>query len=139
MKSKILFLFLLPALAIAISSKVCAQSFYVIPTEKGFESKIIEKMRSDGYKLTEQESVADYKVECVTSGEYKVVTFKNSFHGYVRITDRTNGKEVARTEEVGKTPSVYNGYNAGPAIMDKIAKKYLKKALDKAVVDYKKR
>lgn len=139
MKSKIIIFFLLPALAIVISSKVCAQSFYVLPTEKGFESKIIDKMRSDGYKLAENESGADYKVECITTGNYKAVSFKNSFHGYVRITNRKNGNEVAKTEEVGKTPSVYNGFNAGPAIMEKIAKKYLKKALDKAVADYKKR
>lgn len=139
MKPKILFLFLLPALALVVSSKVYAQSFYVLPTEKGFESKITDKIRSEGYKLAANESGADYKVECIVTGEYKALALKNSFQGYVRITDRTTGKEVAKTEQVGRTPSVYNGFNAGPAIMEKIAKKYLTEALDKAVADYRKK
>jgi hypothetical protein len=143
MESKMPFLFLLLVLAIVItSSTMYAQSFYVIPTEKGIERNIIDKMRSDGYKLTENESEADYKVECIATGAYNsvaVIKKKKDFNGYVRITESKSGVEVAKTKEVGKIPSVYNGYQAGPAIMSEIAKKHLKGALDLAVADYKKR
>lgn len=138
MKTKAFSLFLGPAVALMVSLKVCAQSFYVIPAEKGFESKIVDKIRSDAYKLTDSESAADYKIECIVTGAYRTAVLikkKKDFYGYVRITDGKNGNEIARTEEVGKIPSIYNGYQAGPAIMSKIARKYLKKAMDKVVAD----
>ncbi|WP_149243259.1 hypothetical protein [Dyadobacter sp. 32] len=115
------------------------QMFYVAPTEKGFENKIVDKMKSDGYKLAETKELSDYVIDCVVDGSYKFVTVKQNFHGYLKISDGKTGNEICRTEEVGGSPSVFNGYQAGFAIMEKIAKKHLNKALNTAKSDYQKR
>ncbi|CAG5009432.1 hypothetical protein DYBT9275_04497 [Dyadobacter sp. CECT 9275] len=115
------------------------QVFYVAPTEKGFENKIVEKMKSDGYKLAASKESSDYVIDCLVDGSYKAISVKKNFHGYLKISDTKTGNEIYRTEEVGGSPSVFNGYQAGSAIMEKIAKKHLNKALAVAKLDYKKR
>lgn len=129
--------YFLTLILFASSLSARAQKFYVEPTEKGFEKDIVSKMRYDGYALTESQADADYKVECLVDGKYNAWAIKKMFHGYVRISDSKTGSEVARTKEVGKSPSAYNGFQAGPAIMSKIAKSELKKALDSVMADYK--
>lgn len=114
-----------------------AQSFFVTPTEKGFEDKIVSKIKYEGYKLADTKESADYIVDCLVDGQYNAWKIGSMFHGYVKISDAKIGEEVARTKEVGKSPAAVNGYQAGPRIMAVIADKYLKKELDKVVSIYK--
>ncbi|PWJ58438.1 hypothetical protein CLV98_104298 [Dyadobacter jejuensis] len=121
------------AFALLASLSCKAQKFFVAPTEKGFESKIIDKMKYKGYQLVDQKQDADYLIECLVDGQYKAVKFGSMFKGFVKISDRKTGQELARTKEVGKSPSVYNGFQAGPKIMAVIAEKYLIKTIDSAI------
>lgn len=96
------------------------QTFYLEPTEKGFEKKISEKLNYDGYKITDVEK-ADFKIECLIQQTSK---FNSMYKGYIRITDKS-GKEVARSKEVKKGAVAVNGFNAGANIFGTIADKYL--------------
>jgi hypothetical protein len=118
MKKFVLFLLLSPLLG-------KAQTFYVEPTEKGFEKKIAEKMSYDGYRLTESPESADYIIRTFLTGQYNAFAIKKMFHGYAIVIDNKTQAEIARTKEVGKNPSGANGMQAGQAIMAEIAKKYL--------------
>ncbi|CAG5072867.1 hypothetical protein DYBT9623_04407 [Dyadobacter sp. CECT 9623] len=104
-----------------ISSGAFAQTFYVEPTEKGFEKKIIEKLKYDSYKVTADSSAYDYKIECLIRQTSK---FNSMYKGYIRISDKT-GKEVARSEEVRKGAVAVNGFNAADNIFGVIAEKQL--------------
>lgn len=115
-----------------------AQVFYVEPTEKKFETKIIEKLKYEGYKLTNEKADSDYIIECLLDGQYNAWKIGSMFHGYVKISDTKTGNEVVRTKEVGKSPSMYNGFQAGPKIMAVIADKYLIPELKKIASNDKK-
>lgn len=118
--------------ALLLSAGHCfAQTFYVEPTEKGFESKIIDKLKYEGYKLTAVKDSSNYIIECLVNGQYSAWKIGKMFHGYVKITDTKTGIEISRTKEVGKSPSAYNGFQAGPKIMAIIADKYLIPAIKK--------
>lgn len=121
-----------------ILSYANAQTFYVEKTEKGHESKIIDKLKYEGYNLTDQKDASDYTIDCLLDGQYNAWKLGNMFHGYVKITNTKTGDEVARTKEVGKSPSMYNGFQAGPKIMAVIADKYLIPELKKITSSYKK-
>jgi len=115
-----------------------AQTFYVEKTEKGHELKVIDKLKYEGYKLADQKELSDYTIDCLLDGQYSAWKIGNMFHGYVKITDTKTGNEIARTKEVGKSPSMYNGFQAGPKIMAVIADKYLIPELKKITSNYKK-
>jgi hypothetical protein len=102
-----------------------AQTFYVKPTEKGFEKKISEKLNYDGYKLSTDSSTYDYKIECLIRQTSK---FNSMYKGYIRISDKS-GKEVARSEEVRRGAAAINGFNAGANIFGVIANKHLPRLL----------
>ena len=121
MKRKLLFT-IIGTLCIKLAS---AQVFFVERTEKGHESKIIDKLKYEGYKVTDQKQDSDYTVDCLLDGQYNAWKIGSMFHGYVKISDTKTGNEVARTKEVGKSPSMYNGFQAGPKIMAVIADKHL--------------
>lgn len=114
-----------------------AQTFYVQPSEKKFATKIIEKMKYEGYKLTDQKESSDFTVDCLVSGQYNFWKIGNMFHGYVKVSDTKTGNEITRTKEVGKSPTWYNGLQAGPKIMAVIADKYLDKELTKVTSNFK--
>jgi hypothetical protein len=108
-----------------------AQTFFVEPSEKGFESKIIDKMKYNGYKLSDTKEGSDFTIQCFLDGHYNYWKFGPMFRGYVKISDSKTGDEVSRTKEVGKSPNIYNGMQAGPKIMSVIADKYLIPELNK--------
>ena len=115
----IFFLFLL------LSSGAFGQTFYVEPTEKGFEKKISEKLNYDGYKLSTDPASYDYKIECLIRQTSK---FNSMYKGYIRISDKS-GKEVARSEEVRRGAVAVNGFNAGANVFGVIADKHLPRIL----------
>ncbi|MDQ6477846.1 hypothetical protein [Dyadobacter sp. LHD-138] len=120
---------LITSILTGISLSTYCQVFYVTPSEKKFESKIIDKLKYEGVKLTEDKLQSDYTVDCLLDGQYNAWKLGAMFHGYVKISDSKSGEEIARTKEVGKSPSAYNGFQAGPKIMSVIADKYLMKAI----------
>lgn len=115
------------------SGSCVAQTFYVEKTEKKFESKIIDKLKYDGFKLTDEKLSADFVIDCLVDGQYNAWKMGNMFHGYVKISNAKTGEEIIRTKEVGKSPNIYNGMQAGPKIMSVIADKYLIQAVNKAI------
>src|SRR5688572_18057124 len=108
-----------------------AQTFYVEPTEKGFEQSIVDKMKYKSCKLTENKIESDVTVKCVVDERYKFWTFGKMFHGYVKFNDTRTGQELARTKQVGKSPIPANGFQAVPRIMQVIADKHLLPVLAK--------
>lgn len=103
---------LLPLLFTLLPFAGSGQTFYVEPTTFGYEKKIYEQLRFDGFKLTEREEDADYKVECFgTTGK--------PYQGYVKITDAKTGAEVSKSKTI--STSAYNPRHAGNKIMGKIA------------------
>lgn len=79
--------------------------------------------------------LVDDKTLIATCG-YKIVVGENISIG---VGSKPDGdfKFIRRNSTGFATiPAVNNGYQAGPAIMAKIAKKYLRDALEKAVADY---
>lgn len=101
------------------------QVFYVEPTEKGFENKIVEKMKYEGFKVVTEKQSSDYTIECLITGQYNAFKVGHSHRGYVRTLDSKTGDEVARTKEVAMTPAAVNGFQAGPKIMHVISEKHL--------------
>ncbi len=98
-----------------------SQTFYVEPTEKGFEKHISEKLKYEGYKLTSESEEADFKIECLI---HQTSKFNSMYKGFVKISDK-GGKEITRTKEVRKGAVAANGFNAGANIFSVIANKYL--------------
>lgn len=105
-----------------------SQSFYVEPTEKGFEKKITEKLKYDGHKLVDQKSESDYTLTCLITQTSKI---NSMYKGYLRIDDSKTGKEVSRTKEVRRGAVAVNGFNAGNNIFQVIADKYLEEEIKK--------
>lgn len=108
-----------------VISEADAQIFYVEPSEKGFESKIVDKLKYEGYRLTTAKEESDFTIQCLSDGHYNAWKIGAMFKGYVKVIDSKTGIEIARTKEVGKSPSIYNGMQAVPKIMSVIADKYL--------------
>lgn len=105
-----------------------AQTFYIQPTDKGYEQKVREKMDYDGYKFAKEEKDADYKIECLVQ---TVSTVNLRYKGYVRVTDIKTGKEVGRTKELSKKATAFRGYNAANAIFKNLAEDELDEILEK--------
>lgn len=99
-----------------------AQTFYIKPTEEGYETPIKQKIEYEGYQTTTDQKSADYKVDCLMQ-PYKGQKFK--FIGYVKVTNLKTSQEVGRTKEVKQRVTAFVGYNAGKAIFKDIAEDYL--------------
>lgn len=110
---------------------ISAQTFFVSGKDDRSRDHVIEKVKYEGYTIAQDSAKADYVVQLLIDGAYKVVSFKRPYTGYLRIVDNHTGTEIARSEEVKGTPSIYNGYNSAWAIFTKISKKYLADMLKK--------
>ncbi len=111
--------------------QIKAQTFFVSGRDNNSRGKVIDKVKFEGYQVTQDSASADYIVNMLIDGSYKVVSIHLSYHGYIMITDRETGKEVTRTQIVGANPAALNGYNAAYTIFNKIDRKYLPAALKK--------
>jgi hypothetical protein len=107
-----------------------SQTFFVSGSDTYSVHKVAEKIKSEGYQTTDS-SKADYIVNLLIDGAYKVISFKRDFQGYVTIVDRESGKELWKSPVEKASPSLYNGYNASYRIFEKIEKKYLPDELKK--------
>jgi len=119
---KLCILLLLPVL-------VHSQTFFVSGRDTYSIGKTVEKIKFEGYLVTTDSTKADYIVNQMIDGSYKVVSFNYSYHGYILINDRETGKEITRTPIKGANPAALNGYNASYTIFNHINKKYLPAAL----------
>ncbi|MNT13154.1 hypothetical protein D3C72_1481130 [compost metagenome] len=99
-----------------------AQKFYIQTTDKGYETKVQEKMNYDGYSLVSSEREADYKIECLVA---TISAANLKYKGYIRVTDIKTGKEVGRTKEISKKATIFRGYNAANAIFEELSQKQL--------------
>lgn len=108
-----------------------SQTFYVSGKDDKSCEVVEEKIKYEGYQITKDSAAADYCVQLMMGGQYKVVTFKQTHHGYIRIVNNISGSEIGRTKEAKSSPGVTNGYNASYSIFKKISKKYLSEMLKK--------
>lgn len=97
------------------------QTFYVEPTEKGFEKEIYDALKYKGYKVADNKSEADFIVECLITQTSK---FNSMYKGFIRINDKS-GNKLIESKEVRKGAVAINGFNAGKDIFHTIGKKYL--------------
>lgn len=95
------------------------QTFYVEPTEKGFEERISRKLEFEGYTLKEKDSSPDYSI----SFRYQQNRKNKKYEGYFVVLK--NQDEVYKTSIVKKPASAFNGYNAVPSIIDQLMEKEL--------------
>lgn len=121
---KILLLLLFPILS-------NAQTFFVSGSDTYSVKKVAEKMKFEGYNVLADSANADYIVNLLIDGAYKMVSFTRNFEGYISITDRASGNVVTKSPIEKASPSIYNGYNASYRIFEKIEKKYLLEELKK--------
>jgi hypothetical protein len=115
----ILYYFILNLL---ILSSAHAQTFFVEKTKKGYESKILEKLKYDGYKVFEQKETSDYTIVCLITQTSKI---NSMYKGYLKIEDSKSGKEISRSKEVRRGAVAANGFNAANNIFQVIADKQL--------------
>ena len=113
-----------------LSAGCFGQSFYVEPTEKGFEKEVIQKLDFAGIKIAKHKAEADFivsmhfqKVKSINAGTYAA---------YMTVADK-EGKEVYRTETRKKQANIYNGYQAVPAALSLLTEKELLPRLQKGI------
>lgn len=97
------------------------QTFYVDPTDSGYEKEIVEALKYNGTPTTDSMAEADYRIEC------KVTQSKQFYflhRGFVRIVDK-DGREVSRSKELKRGAGPINRFNPRRAIFSTIGKKYL--------------
>jgi len=104
------------------ASYCSAQTFYVESTDKGYETKIIEKLKYEGYKVSDQKESSDYTIVCLITQTSKL---NSMYKGYMKIEDSKTGKEISRSKEVRRGAVAVNGFNAGNNIFQVIADKQL--------------
>lgn len=122
---------LITSLLLFASLSLSAQRFYVEGKDNKSVDKIAEKIRYEGYTVLSDSTNADYIIQLLLDGHYKVVTMKRPYHGYLRIVNNKDGAEIGRTRDVKGSPTAFNGYNASYSIFTKISEKYLKDLLAK--------
>ena len=108
-----------------------AQTFFVSGHDHRSRDHVIEKIKYEGYNITQDSASADYIVHMLIDGDYKYFSVKRSYSGYIKIVDNHTGEEVGRTREVRRNPAALNGYNAAWTIFTVICKKYLGEELKK--------
>lgn len=124
---KALFTFILVILAIISNG----QKFYVDGKDNKSVEKIKDKISFEGFNITSDSTSADFIVQLLVDGQYKVVSMKRPYKGYIRIVNHKSNEEVGRTKLVKGSPTAFNGYNASYIIFSKISDKYLKELLIK--------
>lgn len=107
-----------------------AQTFYVEGKDDRSRRYVEDKVKFEGYSLSDS-AKADYKVQLLIDGSYKVVSFKQPYKGYIRIVDNHSGEEISRTKTIGRSPVAVNGYNAAWSIFTTLSKRYLATDLKK--------
>lgn len=120
----------IPFFILLLSSSAFGQSYYVEPTEKGFEKEIIQKLDFAGVKLSKDKTEADFlisthfqKVKSINAGTYAA---------YITVADK-EGNEVYRTATKKKQANIYNGYQAVPAALNVLTEKELLPRLQKGI------
>lgn len=122
---------LIPVLILLLPISGFAQTFFVSGNDRRSCEHVIQKIKFEGYNTSNDSTMADYTAQLLIDGQYKVVSFKRSYQGYVRIINNKTGKEIGRTKVVKRNPAALNGYNAAADIFATIAKKYLVQELRK--------
>lgn len=107
------------------------QTFYVEPTEKGFEETVSQILEYNSIKTTKVKEEANF----VISHYFQKVKSINvgSYEAYIKVVDKS-GKEVFTTSKKKKQANAYNGYNAVPAILDILTKKELVPEIKKGLI-----
>lgn len=72
---------LIPLLILLFPTSAFAQTFFVSGQDNKSRERIIEKIKFEGYKTTGDSTLADYTVQLLIDGQYKVVSFKRSYRG----------------------------------------------------------
>jgi len=122
---------LIPLLILICPISCFAQTFFVSGNDHKSCEHVIQKIKFEGYNTSNDSTTADYTAQLLIDGQYKVVSFKRAYQGYIRIIDNKTGKEIGRTRVVKRNPAALNGYNAAADIFAIIAKKYLVQELRK--------
>jgi hypothetical protein len=125
MKKTILLAFVL----LPICSK--AQTFFVSGKDNRSKEHVVQKLNFEGYNIITDSIKSDFTVQLLIDGEYKVVSLKRAYQGYIRIINTGTGKEITRTKVIKRNPAVLNGYNAAYDIFTIISKRYLAEELKK--------
>src|SRR5580700_7253437 len=114
MKSLFIMLF---TVFIAITTK--AQRIYVEKTDNGYEQPIIDKLISNGNKLTFKKDSADIVIMCVIGK-----TGMGRATGSIAIIDNKSGDLLIKSKEATGQTMLFNGYaNTKMLSMKKIADK----------------
>lgn len=121
LRNKVNILILIVATGLFLSARGYAQTFYVEPTEKGFEKKISEKLDFAGIKLSPSKDQSQYTI----SYHYQQNKKNYKFESYIKVTDSKTDTEVYRTSVEKKAANAFNGYQAMPAIVTKLTEKEL--------------
>lgn len=108
-----------------------SQKFYVSGKDDRSVRHVVEKIKFEGYETVTDSLKSDYVVQLLIDGEYKVVSFKRAYQGYIRIIKTSTGDEIARSKIVKRNPAALNGYNAAFDIFSTICKRYLVNELKK--------
>ncbi len=112
-----------------LSTGVFGQTFYVEPTEKGFEKKISEKLDFAGIKLSPEKTGSKYTI----SYHFQQNRKNYKYEAYIKVVETESGKDVYRTPVEKKAANAFNGYQAVPAIISKLTEKDLLPALQKGL------
>lgn len=119
---------ILTTLLLCLTCICHAQTFYVHCEDKRSRELIEDKVKYDGYKISNEKENADFTLECPIRCTSKL---NSMYKGYVSAINNTTGQEVARTQEVRRGAVAVNGYNASWNIFKVISKKYLPDLLAK--------
>nr|WP_295931505.1 hypothetical protein [uncultured Dyadobacter sp.] len=110
-----------------LSSAAFSQAFYVEPTEKGFEKEIIERIGFAGFKTVAKKEDSQFTV----SYHYQQNRRNHKFEAYIKVVDSKSDTEVYRTSVAKRAANAFNGYQAMPAIISKLAEEELLPRLQK--------
>lgn len=110
-----------------LSSGVFGQTFYVEPTEKGFEREIVERIGFAGFKTVAKKEDSKYTI----SYHYQQNRRNHKFEAYIKVVDSKSDTEVFRTSVAKRASNAFNGYQAMPSIISKLAEEELLPKLQK--------
>jgi len=118
-------LILIVTVTISLATK--AQTFYVHCEDTKSRDIIENKVKYEGFKVTDDKQKADYTLECKIWQTSKI---NSMYKGDLTILS-IDGREIARSKEVRRGAVAVNGYNASSNIFGVIAKKELAAMLKK--------
>jgi hypothetical protein len=108
-----------------------AQIFSVIARDNKSKATLEDQLKYDGYKVVDTSKQHDYEIELLVTGEYKVITLKQTHQGYAILRNAKTGEQLYKTKEYKSSPAAINGYNAANAIANKAIKKEFAEMLQK--------